>query len=371
MGTAWLAAPCLHFAAMGHLIDMARTGHADSRVMEQDIRFCELDGRRIAYATVGEGPPLVFACRWVTHLEAEWEDPAIRAFHEELARTHRVVRYDRIGVGLSDRGITAPPTLESEARALATVLDASRAERPVLFACSCGGLATAQFATSEPERVRKIVFFGAYAARDDIPDATRRSLVDFVRTNWPLAAQMLAGLILPHASGDEIAAMSRFKRRAAEADVAAAFLELDLTLDLRALMRKLMMPALVLHRRGDRTVPIRHGRELASLLPNARFVPLRGDSHVPWLEDQRELLRALNGFLHDDMQPESNGDSPLTPRETEVLRLVASGLSNREIASSLVLSEHTVHRHVANVLRKLAQSSRAAAAAQATRAGYI
>ena len=54
-----------------------------------------------------------------------------------------------------------------------------------------------------------------------------------------------------------------------------------------------------------------------------------------------------------------------------MLRLVAAGLSNREIASSLVLSEHTVHRHVANVLRKLAQSSRAAAAAQATRAGYI
>ena len=67
----------------------------------------------------------------------------------------------------------------------------------------------------------------------------------------------------------------------------------------------------------------------------------------------------------------SESDSPLTARETEVLRLVAAGLSNREIASSLVLSEHTVHRHVANVLRKLVQSSRAAAAAHATRAGYI
>jgi DNA-binding NarL/FixJ family response regulator len=68
---------------------------------------------------------------------------------------------------------------------------------------------------------------------------------------------------------------------------------------------------------------------------------------------------------------ETNGDSPLSHRETDVLRLVASGLSNREIASSLVLSEHTVHRHVANILRKLGQSSRAAAAAQATRAGFI
>jgi DNA-binding NarL/FixJ family response regulator len=118
-------------------------------------------------------------------------------------------------------------------------------------------------------------------------------------------------------------------------------------------------------------VPIRHGRELASLLPNARFVALNGDSHLPWMDDQRELQRALAGFFGDDVPVEANGASPLSRRETEVLRLVAVGLSNREIASSLVLSEHTVHRHVANILRKLTQSSRAGAAARATRAGFI
>jgi DNA-binding NarL/FixJ family response regulator len=89
------------------------------------------------------------------------------------------------------------------------------------------------------------------------------------------------------------------------------------------------------------------------------------------MDEQRALRRALAGFLGDAATPEGNGDSPLTARESEVLRLVAVGLSNREIASSLVLSEHTVHRHVANVLRKLGQSSRAAAAASATRAGLI
>jgi DNA-binding NarL/FixJ family response regulator len=130
------------------------------------------------------------------------------------------------------------------------------------------------------------------------------------------------------------------------------------------------VPALVLHRRGDRTVPIGRGRELASLLPNARFVPLAGDSHLPYLDDRRELMRALAGFLQGDRPPTAD-DSPLTSRETEVLRLVATGMSNREIASTLVLSEHTVHRHVANILRKLSQSSRAAAATQAARAGLI
>jgi pimeloyl-ACP methyl ester carboxylesterase/DNA-binding CsgD family transcriptional regulator len=283
------------------------------------------------------------------------------------------VRYDRIGVGLSDRTLSHRPNVESEAEQVRAVLDAVGAGGPTpIFACSCACLATARFAVGSPERVSKIVFFGGYAARDDIPDATGRSLVDFVRTNWLLASQMLAGLFWPHASGDEIARLSAHKRRAADADVAAAFLQLDLESNHRDLLPHVTTPSLVLHRRGDRTVPIGRGRELAALLPNARFVPLSGDAHLPWVGDQRELHRALAGFLDESAAPVAvNGKSPLTSRETEVLRLVASGLSNREIASSLVLSEHTVHRHVANILRKLSQSSRAAATAQATRAGLI
>ncbi len=339
--------------------------------MEQEIRFCDLDGRRIAYATVGEGPLLLFGGRWVTHLEEEWDDPRARSFYEELAGTHRVVRYDRLGAGLSDRELLGPPTPEGETRQLAAVFEACGGEPATVFACSCAGLATARFANTWPERVRKVVFFGGYASRDDIPEATRRSLVDFMRVNWQLAAQMFAGLVAPRGSGEEIAALSRYQRHSADADVAAALGELDLTSDARAFLPTLTMPALVLHRRGDRTVPISRGRELASLLPNARFVTLSGDSHLPWMDDQRELQRALAGFLDDAVPVESNGDSPLTRRETEVLRLVAAGLSNREIASSLVLSEHTVHRHVANILRRLGQSSRAAAAAHATRARLI
>jgi len=339
--------------------------------MDQEIRFCELDGKRIAYATVGEGPLLLFSGRWVTHLEEDWAEPHVRGFYEELARTRRVVRYDRLGAGLSDRTLVSPPTLESETRALAAVFEACGGEPATIFACSCTGLAAARFAGASPQKIQKVVFFGGYVSRSDIPEATRRALVEFVRTSWPLAAQMLAGLTVPHAGGDEIAAVSRYQRRSAEADVAAAFLELDLTADSRAFLPMLTMPTLVLHRRGDRTVPISHGRELASLLPNARFIALRGDSHIPWMDDQRELQRALAGFLDDTIPVESNGDSPLSRRETEVLRLVAAGLSNREVASSLVLSEHTVHRHVANILRKLAQSSRTAAAAHAARVGLI
>jgi pimeloyl-ACP methyl ester carboxylesterase/DNA-binding CsgD family transcriptional regulator len=340
--------------------------------MDQDIRFCGLGGRRIAYATVGEGPPIVFGAKWVSHLEEEWDDVLARRFYEELARTHTVVRYDRLGVGLSDRDLGEPASVDLDTRVLEAVVGAVAGGDPVsIFACSCSSIVTASLASRSPEQVERVVFFGSFVSRDDLPDVTRRSLVDFVRVNWTLAAQMLAGLIVPHASGDEIAALSRHKRRAADAATAATFLELELFGDARQFLPHVTMPALVLHRRGDRVVPISRGRELAALLPNARFIALTGDSHLPHVDDQREVQRALAGFLDDAAPIDANGESPLSQREAEVLRLVAVGLSNREIASSLVLSEHTVHRHVANILRKLTQSSRAAAAAHATRAGYI
>jgi pimeloyl-ACP methyl ester carboxylesterase/DNA-binding CsgD family transcriptional regulator len=337
--------------------------------MDQDIRFLDFEGRRLAYATYGEWPPIVFGPRWVSDLEEEWADRRQRAFYEEIARTYQVVRFDRVGCGLSSRELEPRPTIEAESRQLEAVIDAVGGHA-VVFASSCSCMATSLLAVRRPEAVTKIVYFGGYASRDDIPPATKRSLIEFVRTNWRLAAQMLAGLFDPHASGDEIAEYTRMQRSAASAEAASVFIELDIDADARDVLPDVQTPTLVLHRRGDRTVPIGRGRELASLLPNARLVPLNGDSHLPWRDDQRELMRALAGFLQGEAPPDAP-ESPLTSRETEVLRMVASGMSNREIADSLVLSEHTVHRHVANILRKLAQSTRTAAATHAARAGII
>jgi pimeloyl-ACP methyl ester carboxylesterase/DNA-binding CsgD family transcriptional regulator len=336
--------------------------------MEQEIRTLEFEGKELAYSVYGEGPPIVVGPRWVSHLEHEWADPNQRPFYAELARTHQVVRFDRIGCGLSSRDLDPRPTVESESRQLEAVIDAVGG-RATVFASSCCCLAASQLAVRDPLKVEKIVYFGGYASRNDIPEPTKRSLIEFTRANWLLAAQMFAGLFDPHASGDEIASYTRMQRAAASAQAAAIFLDLDLNADLREVLPLVAVPALVLHRRGDRTVPIGRGRELASLLPNARFVPLSGEAHVPWRDDQRELFRALAGFVQD--APETDESSPLTSRETEVLRLVATGMSNREIASTLVLSQHTVHRHVANILRKLAQTTRAGAATHATRSGLI
>jgi pimeloyl-ACP methyl ester carboxylesterase len=248
--------------------------------MEQEIRYLDFEGRRLAYSTYGEGQPVVVGPRWVSHLEEEWAAADQRPFYAELARTHRVVRFDRIGCGLSSRELDPRPTVESESRQLEAVIDAVGGSA-IVFASSCCCLAASQLAVRRPGAIDKIVYFGGYATRNDIPEATKASLIAFIGSNWRLGAQMLAGLFDPHASGDAIAHYTQMQRAAASAEAASIFLELDLSADLRDLLPRVAVPALVLHRRGDRTVPIGRGRELASLLPNARFVPLTGDSHLP------------------------------------------------------------------------------------------
>jgi DNA-binding NarL/FixJ family response regulator len=125
----------------------------------------------------------------------------------------------------------------------------------------------------------------------------------------------------------------------------------------------------VLHRKRDRAIPFACGRELAALLPEGRLYALAGDTHLPWLGDQVTVVRAVSHFLADEptstVAPATG--SPLSEREQEVLRLVADGLTNEQIALRLIVSVHTVHRHVANIRLKLNQPSRGAAASYALR----
>src|SRR5439155_24991019 len=79
------------------------SGPLCSAYMEQEIRYLDFEGRRLAYSTLGEGRPIVFGPRWVSHLEEEWADASQRAYYEEVALTHQVVRFDRVGCGLSSR----------------------------------------------------------------------------------------------------------------------------------------------------------------------------------------------------------------------------------------------------------------------------
>ena len=343
--------------------------------MDQRIGFCPVDGGRIAYAVTGEGPPLVMPAWWVSHLEVDWQSAGFRAFVEALSARHTVVRYDRLGTGLSDRH--RPPeqlTLEHEVGALEAIVEEVGLERPALLAISCAGCIATAYAVRHP--VEAIVFAGSYANGTAVaPAEVERLMIAAVRTHWGVGSRMLTDVFLTGAPEEERADYERFQRASATPEMAAELLELVYATDVRPLAAKLELPALVVHRRGDRAVPFELGRELASLVPGARFVPLEGRTHLPWSGQAGAIVELVLRFLDGDPVPDANGDAQadggLSARELDVLRLVAGGLNDARIAEALVLSPHTVHRHVANIRTKLRQPTRGAAAAEAVRRGLI
>jgi DNA-binding NarL/FixJ family response regulator len=156
--------------------------------------------------------------------------------------------------------------------------------------------------------------------------------------------------------------------------MAADLLELTFATDVRETLAEVRVPTLVVHRRRDRAIRLAAGEQLAALIPNAQLVVLEGDAHLPWHGELNDVLAVVAPFLGAEPPPAREAPAEveaLSPRERDVLRLVAEGLSDADIAQRLVLSPHTVHRHVSNILRKLGLHSRAAAAAHAARAGIV
>jgi pimeloyl-ACP methyl ester carboxylesterase/DNA-binding CsgD family transcriptional regulator len=348
---------------------------------EQSIRFASVDGRRLAWATVGDGPPLLMGGWWMSHLELDWSQPRFRAFVGALAEHRTVVRYDRPGTGLSADGYPPSVDLAHEVRALAAVADEIGVGPAAMFAGSAGSPIVAAYAADNPARVERLVFYGSYADGNGIADAaSREAMVELVRAHWGLGSRVLSDLFMPTATAAEREAFVRFQRESAEAETAARLLDAVYSFEVVDAVARIEAPTLVLHRRDDRAIPFALGQELAALVPGATFMALAGSDHLPWYGDSGALARATLGFLgvsDPSVALGSSGtqapevDHDLSDRELEVLRLVAVGLSDRQIADRLTLSPHTVHRHVANVRTKLRLPSRAAAAAQAARMGLI
>jgi pimeloyl-ACP methyl ester carboxylesterase/DNA-binding CsgD family transcriptional regulator len=341
-----------------------------------EIRFLPFGGRRAAYAVTGDGPPLVAPAWWVSHVELDWGDEAFRGLWETLGRGHTVVRYDRLGVGLSDREVRdADLTLDAEVALLAAVLDELALENVVLLGGSSGGCDAISFAARFPDRVSRLLLYGAYADGSSIASPEiRDAIVAAVRSHWGLGSRLLADIFLGGASGAEQERLARHQRAAASPETAAALLELVYRNDVRAELEKVRAPTVVVHRRGDRAIPYRLGRELAAAIPQARLIPLDGAAHFPWAGDAQSVARALRSALALDANDAVGGEPAavlLSSREREVLALVAQGLSDQEIAEQLIVSYHTVHRHVANIRHKLGRGSRTAAVAEAARLGLL
>lgn len=347
---------------------------------DQVIRYAELDGRSIAWSAIGEGPPLVVGGWWSSHLELDWRNARFRRFVGQLAQHRTVIRYDRPAEGLSDR--TAPPahSLDEELATLEALIDeaAPGSSTIELFGASSGGGVASLFAARHPQRVARLLLYGTYARGVDLaPPAAREAMLAIIAQHWGLGSRVLADLFLPEATAEERAEFVEFQRRSASRDVALASLRAVYDFDSTGHLGDVLAPTLVMHRRNDRAIPFALGKDVASRIRNARFVALEGVDHFPWRGDADAVVRQTLGFLgvaadaSTTAAGATSGPAHLTDREREVLRLVARGETDAEIARHLVLSTHTVHRHIANIRTKLGVPSRTAAAAWALRNDVI
>ena len=342
-----------------------------------EIRFLTVDGRRLAYEVSGEGPLLLAPAWWVSHLEVDRGNPAFARFWDAMGDGYSVVRYDRLGVGVSDRELRDEDlTVDGEVEVIRALLDELGAERIGLFGGSSGGCAAIAFAARFPERVERLMLYGSYADGASITGpSVREAILAAVRSHWGIGSRLLSDIFLGEAGAVEQEGFARFERLAASAETAARLLEQVYRNDVRDQLPLVKAPTLVVHRRGDRAIPYRLGREVAVGITGATLVPLEGSAHFPWAGDADSVVRALRAAAAVGAPDRSADAEPaaglLSLREREVLGLVAQGLNDREIAEQLILSPHTVHRHVANIRHKLGRGSRTAAVAEAARLGLL
>ncbi|WP_448627964.1 alpha/beta fold hydrolase [Geodermatophilus sp. URMC 64] len=331
--------------------------------MDQRIARVRLpDGSPIAYARVGSGPALVHVSGWLTHLELSWALPPERAFYQALAHGRTLVRYDKAGCGLSgptDR----PPSLDLEDQTLSAVAAEAGPDPLDLVGVSLGAAVAARWAAEHPTRVRRLVLYGGWVREVQIaPPAVRERVLGLVGAQWGLGSDVLTDIFAPDADRPTRRAFARYQRAAASAARARDMLATCYEVELTDVLPRVRARTLVVHRDRDRAAPVEQGRALAEGIPGATLRILPGRSHLPFVGDADALSRTIRGFL--GLPPTRRPATPtLTPRQREVAALVAEGLTNREIAARLVISERSAESHVERIRTRLGFRSRAQLAA--------
>jgi serine/threonine protein kinase/TolB-like protein/pimeloyl-ACP methyl ester carboxylesterase len=284
--------------------------------MEQEIRFCKTgDGVRIAYAACGEGPPLVKASNWLSHLEYEWDSPIWRHWIGELTAHHRLIRYDERGNGLSDWDVE-DISFESWVHDLEAVVEAAGVERFDLLGISRGGSVAIEYAVRHPERVSHLILYGAYArgwgGRGPSSDREKReALLTLVREGWgqdnPAFRQVWTTLFMPEATLEQMRWFNELQRISASPENAHRMMVESGKVDVSERLAEVKVPTLVLHCREDALVPFEVGRRLAAAIPGARFVALASKNHL-LLESEPawpEFLSTIREFLGVSGRPVS------------------------------------------------------------------
>jgi pimeloyl-ACP methyl ester carboxylesterase/DNA-binding CsgD family transcriptional regulator len=341
----------------------------------QQVRFCRApDGTRIAYAVHGAGPPLLISTCWLSHLQFDWESPVWRHFLTDLGRFATVVRFDERGHGLSDWDVS-DHSLDARIGDLEAVADAAGFDRFALMAMSQGGPVAISYVHRHPERVSRLVFYGSYSSARTGLSSEQLELQDtfgqLIKVGWARPdstfRRVFTSLMIPGATEEQMRWLDDLQRVAASASTAYTARIQRVAADTDDLLPDLKLPTLVLHSARDRMNDFDYGRRLASSIAGARLVALDSDNHIV-LEHEpawQVFLAEVQAFLADDAP--TSLDDVLSPRELEVLHLVADGRDNDDIAAALHLSSRTVERHLQNVYGKLGLSGRSARVAAAAR----
>lgn len=275
--------PASDVGTSGVLLEQAR--------LHQEIRFARSsDGVRLAYATVGSGPPLIKAANWLNHLEFDWESPVWRRLFRELAARRTFIRYDERACGLSDQNPT-DMSLDAWVLDLECIVDTLGLDRFPLLGISQGCAVSIEYAARHPERVSALILHGGYAAgwRADpgfgaAEIARRDASIEIVRHGWgedtPAYRQMFTQTFIPGGTAEEIQWFNELQRRTTSPENAARFMEAFAYVDVRHRLADVQAPTLVLHSRGDQRIHYEIGMELASGIPAARFVLLDSENHL-------------------------------------------------------------------------------------------
>jgi pimeloyl-ACP methyl ester carboxylesterase/DNA-binding winged helix-turn-helix (wHTH) protein len=299
-----------------YAIDIDRRGGAGSSVLatanlKQEIKYCRTaDGVRLAYAKVGTGPLLMRSAHWLGHLEYDWELPIFRHQLLGLAKEFTLIRYDARGNGLSDWDV-GEISLDAWVSDLETVVDAVGIGRFPLLGFSQGCAVSIAFAVRHPERVSRLVLYGGFAVgrlkRPNMLDADREriaAMATLIKLGWgaddPTFRQIFASQFIPTATKEDADAFNELQRKSASPACAARYFETVNNFDIRGLLPRVTTPTLVMHVRDD-TVPIELGREIASEIPDARFVALPGRNHIPLEHDpgMPRFFEEIRSFLKD------------------------------------------------------------------------
>jgi pimeloyl-ACP methyl ester carboxylesterase len=258
----------------------------------------------LAYQTIGEGPiDLLHFGGFISHIEQLWEEPGLARFYQQLGQFARIIVYDKRGMGLSDRG-SAPVTTAQHVADAQAVMRAAGASRVVLFAVSDGATLGITTAIQRPEQVAGLVLYGGQAKgvrSAEYPWGLTRE--QYQRWAEKLVKGWGGPINLEYFSPTR-AHDGRFRqwwaqlqRLAASPGAVKAILEGICNADVRSELPRVQVPTLVLHRRGDRSVPVEAGRYLASHIPDARYVELAGDDHWWWIGDTQALLDEVGHFI--------------------------------------------------------------------------